>query len=1257
MNCPSCNQPLPDGASTCPACQAPAGAVCSRCGRSSPTGFAFCGFCGAPLSSAAPTATPTAPAESARAEPILPEPALAAPAPAAPAPAPADDLPASLRAKLREARATVQGERREVTVLFADLSGFTAMSETRDPEEIASFMNTLYRELAQIVDRYGGHVDKFIGDAVMALFGAPIAHEDDPERAVRAALDMLEHIAAKAADGEPGLAMRIGLNLGSVVAGNVGPDQRMAYTVLGDTVNTAARLEKLAPLNSLLVAESVFSRVRTQVEAVENPPLKIRGREAPVRTYCILSCAPGDGRRRLTGGYFGRAREIEIGRRFLELVPKGKARALFVTAEAGSGKSRYVSELRKATADAFQWFEGRSAPLKVEGTSGALKGLTFSLLGMSGHLVRPDPAEFRGRAEKLLGPRRDEAVYLLDLARLPLPQEERAALAAMDPQTRRDNTWLGLWSLVEVRLRSGPVVIFVDDVHWLSESGGAGVHFLIGKSAPFPVAFVFTGRPEATAVRLAGHARVMLPAMATEAEAEAGGSAASEEFEPAAGPEGAPLAIGKIQEIPVQTLPLEPLTVEAQSALLDDLLQELGLRESVRKRILERSGGNPLFLEELVRSLRESGIPEDPNAIHVPSTLQGLLLSRIDRLPGLSRLLLQMAAVLGVDFPTSLLERMFAVEHPDAPASLHLQPLFRGEFLVEAPNGGRGYLLFRHALIQEVAYSTLLKRIQRVYHEWAGTFAEELFADTLEAHAPLISHHFWEAENWPKALVHLWMAGRRASARYALPEADGFFSRAAQLLDSERASLPEEEVLAFWEQGGLTKLNLGDLQSAKAMAEKLAQESRSRGDRTGEARSFDLAGKIAFYHGSHREALQNGTRALEVLPDRESKTAADILNTVGISSFMLGEPEEALRAHEEALRLRLRFEDRLGTAKSYLNIGILHAAYFDDLRQARSYFEKALEIGRELNDRMVITNNLHNLGWVGLELGDYGTARTCFSQALEIRQAINWTFGIAGTLMNLGECDVHTGQLKTAVERLEETLLLWERVDNPGGRFLSLHLLGMAYMKLFSDDKAQSLLEEAVRLAEELGAESELDDLLFTLGRLVLARGDAGRAVELFDRTRRLAERYRHPGRSLLAQAFHLRAERESGGGRTAPSVSAPSLEQVGQRKPVAAVLAYLAAREARADRDLERAWALSRQAAQWSREVGDPSLLRHTALEAVRAAGGAATSETEVAAFRRSAAESTLALADARPGDVTKESFLEHPHTREILELDVLPD
>ncbi|MGH7264044.1 MAG: adenylate/guanylate cyclase domain-containing protein, partial [Candidatus Rokuibacteriota bacterium] len=721
---------------------------CRGCGFQAAPDFAFCPKCGARLGAA-----PAGPIAGTVVAPTAPE-----------------------------------SDRRPVTVLFADVAGFTALSERLDPEDVRTFQDDLFRELSAVIEAHGGFVEKFVGDAVMATFGAPVAHEDDPERALRAALALHRAMTGVNATWEPRigrpLALHIGVHTGPVVAGTLGAAADGAYAVTGDTVNTAARLQGAALPGHTLVARATHLLTQHAFAFEPMGDVRLKGKAEPVPVFRLLGALEAPRRRRgleahgLAAPLVGRDEELGRLLAAFDRVASGRAEVVSLVGEAGVGKSRLLDEFLARLAT-----DGRLEGATVRRAGGSAIGeppygvlAAFFREGYGISLSDPPEAARRKLAAGLeaLGADAEERARMVTLAGHLLGLQDEPMAARVDPEQLRRHIFLGMRALLERRLARGPLLLLVEDLHWVDAASVELLCFMADRLVDRPLLLVFTSRPTpeagAVATARAAHTAIRLEALAAgHCAALLGGL-----FGPAAG------------EMPAE----------------------------LRDLVVRRAGGNPFFLEELVRELIAGGVlvrdggrwvcRSDVRAGHVPVTVQGLILSRLDRLPPEARRVAQEAAILGPEFDARVLRLV-----SEAGCEAALARLQGGGLVRELPGGEPGRYAFAHALIQEAIYENLLLRRRTELHGRVGQALEQLCGggeasprlEELEA----LGHHFSLSADRPKGARYLTRAGDRARAVYANADAIRHYEQALGILEarepggSERPAVEEglADVLAL----------------------------------------------------------------------------------------------------------------------------------------------------------------------------------------------------------------------------------------------------------------------------------------------------------------------------------------------------------------------------------------------------------------------------------------------------------------------------
>jgi class 3 adenylate cyclase len=558
----------------------------------------------------------------------------------------AGSAPTPLVQKMRAARLT--GERKPVTALFADVVGSTGLAETMDPEDWTQMINQAFDLMTQAVFRYEGTIAQLQGDAMLAFFGAPVAHEDDPERAVLAALDMVAATDefARQLKETHGIDFRIraGINTGPVVVGNVGTDLRYEYTALGDAMNVAARMQAVAEPGTVVITDASRRLVGDAFELEDLGQLSVKGKTEPVRAYRVVARHAGAMRRRglqrigLDSPMVGRDAQLEHLRGLGRIVSAGRGRVCFVIGEPGIGKSRLLGELRdELTADgAADWVEGRCVSYGRTLPYHLVLDLVRSLLGLPLMAGEADVRQIMDdRLSELLGDTSTEAaLYFAHLLGLSLDAEE-AARTQLDPETMQGRYVAALNGVLRALTAQRPLVIVLEDIHWADPASVEVMLQLLPLLSGLPVLFLAAGRNEIDAPgwRLVANSRAMFGEALTE-------------------------------------LRLEPLDSAQSRSLVANLLEIESLPEGVRQAILERAGGNPFFVEEVIRMFVEHGgivrvgerwvAAPSISSLEIPETLHGLLLARIDQLPEQARRSLRVAAVIGRQFPARVLERVLS---------------------------------------------------------------------------------------------------------------------------------------------------------------------------------------------------------------------------------------------------------------------------------------------------------------------------------------------------------------------------------------------------------------------------------------------------------------------------------------------------------------------------------------------------------------------------------------------------------------------
>ncbi len=1016
---------------------------------------------------------------------------------------------AALRAQLAalDTRPAAEQQRKQATVLFADVVGFTTLSETMDAEEVTELINDLWAQLDGRIAAFGGRIDKHIGDALMALWGVESAREDDPERAVRAALAMQEEVNAfneqmrsrRRLPDDVVLELRVGINTGPVLLGQVGLTRE--FTAMGDTVNLANRLEQAAPLGGVLVAHNTFRHVRGVFDARSLGPIQVRGRHEAVPAYVILRPKPRAFRLSTRGvegvetRMIGRDAELAaLQSAFAEAVIGATPRVVAIVGEAGVGKSRLLYEFDQwvdLRPERVRYFKGRATP--------ALQGVPYSLWR--------DLFAFRF---DILDS--DSPAVALNKFRQGFVGLRLAAEATADPELVANQAdivghWLGFdfsTSPAVARLAGSPdfatlaqayfvrfvralaaqrgMAILLEDIHWADDSS---LDLISGLSR----AVVEDDTP----------AHLLIICLTRPALYER-----RPEWD-----HGLPGS---------RVVAINPLDLAASSALVDEILQRAeDVPDPLRALIVEGAEGNPFYIEELIKMLIEQGVIEritnyelgitneewrvtsdelrvtseegrvaggedDLNSslvtprsslevwrvrserlqgIQVPATLTGLLQARLDGLPREEREVLQRAAVVGRTFwDDAVSELAGGAEETDDDAQSGLRSLLeslaRRELITRRDRSvfaGTEEYTFKHNLLREVTYQTVLLRARRQHHARVARWLELNAGARLGEYLGLIAEHYALAGAGARAAAYLERAGDSAQRSGAYHSARVAFERALGLLQAEEQQ-PEAAISALRLKLGAIAWNLGDFPTAERALFYARDYARRAGNGRAQASALYWLSRVAISRGDYAQARMLLAYSLPLARAADADTLAQVLYGVADVAWRVG-----------------------------------------DLETLHHYVTESLGLARALDNSTLELMSLNRLGTLAYAQGDLATARAYYRTCLDLAQTTGNLEREATALMNLGALAHHGGDPSAGLAYYRDALAHYRELGRSEQVVMALGNLAEASLDDGDPAAARANLREGLGLAWRLGLLPRATVLLFVYGRLLIVEGHADRAA------------------------------------------------------------------------------------------------------------------------------------------------------------------
>ena len=1077
MQCPRCQQENPPEARFCNSCGAGLEVTCPACRHSNPPGSRFCNRCGASLGA---TPTPSAPRFS----------------------SPESYIPEHLAEKILTSRAALEGERKYVTVLFADLKGSMELLADRDPEEARKILDPVLTHMMDAVHRYEGTVNQVMGDGIMALFGAPIAHEDHAVRACYAALRMQELVnryaeEARRAHGVT-VQIRVGLNSGEVVVRAIGNDLHMDYTAVGETTHLAARMEQAARPGTVLIAPATFDLVEGFIAVKPLGPVPVRGRGDPVEVYEVSGIGPARTRlqaaaRRGLTRFVGRDAEIEVLRRSLERAGAGHGQVVAIVGEAGVGKSRLHWEFtRSHHADGWLVLRSRSASYA--------RGMPYLhaielLQTYVGIQERDDPRKVRERVvDKLLTLDRTLEPLLTPLLALFDVPGHDAAWDALDPPQRRHRIQEAVRRLLLRGSQVQPLLLVVADLHWIDSESQALLDALIESLPTARVLLVVDYRPE-----------YQHPW-------------ASKTY--------------------YTQLRIDPLPFESAEELLTALLGQDESLKRLKRVLIERTEGNPFFLEETVQTLVETGaligdrgayrLTEAPEAWQIPATAQAILAARIDRLPPEDKRLLQAASVIGKDVPFTLLKSIADV--PEESVHRRLTRLQASEFLYETSVFPDLEYTFKHALTHEVTYANVLLERRRALHARIVEAIETLYPDRLHEQVERLAHHAFRGELWEKALTYLRHAGDKALTRSAYPEAVTWFEQALEALHPLPATRQKVE--------SAIDLRL-ELRQALFPLNKLAAVWRYLQEAEKLSRTLDdprrlgwVSAYMSGHHlhtGGHVTEVRSFAETVDAIAERldDAPLQAAAQHYLAYASHLSG----SYRATEHiCLGLMQSLHDhgtreRFGLAvfpavmaRAHLACTLAERGVFDE---GDVYGQEAIRIAEALEHPFSVVVGCRDLAYLKTLRGQLSEATRLLERAVAQCRESNITTQTPIAMASLGHVYAWSGRIREGISCLQQALTDYESAGIGFHQSLSVEQLGEAYLLGHQLDDARDCADRAVMLARGRGERGHEAWALRLLGDVIThrARPDVATAAAHYGAALSLASELEM--RPLVAHCHH----------------------------------------------------------------------------------------------------------------------------------------
>jgi class 3 adenylate cyclase/tetratricopeptide (TPR) repeat protein len=1098
MRCSKCETNNPSTNNFCAKCGTALAKHCPKCKSENPPTSAFCGKCGTALTSASASWSPGS----------------------------ASDVRLAAESNIPD---TIEGERKTVTALFADIKGSMELIEDLDPEEARAIVDPALKLMIDAAHRYGGYIVQSTGDGIFALFGAPVAHEDHPQRALYSALRMQEDLKTYAdklrEQGQPPLSVRVGVNSGEVVVRSIQTAEgHTEYTPIGHSVGLASRLQTLAAPGSVVIGESVRKFVEGYFELNPLGASKIKGASEPVNVYEVTGLGPLRTRLQRAAGrgytkFVGRHREMDSMEHAAERAKSGHGQIVAAMAEPGVGKSRLFHEFKATSQSGWMVLEAFSVSYGKASAYLPVIDLLHSYFDIS-----PDD-DARKRREKVAGrlaildPSLESTrPYLFSLlgivegedhSRMHWEQrldrldeylhevQKKDPLAQMDAQVKKRRTLDAIKRILIRESLNQPLIVIFEDLHWIDDETQALLNILADSIGTARILLLVNYRPEY-----------------------------SHQWN---------------SKTYYTQLRLDPLGAESAGEMLSSLLGDGKDLIPLRRLIIERTDGNPFFMEEMVQTLYEDGalvrngsvrITSPLSELKIPATVQGILAARIDRLRPADKDLLQTLSVIGKEFQLNLVRAV--TETPDDDLQPIVDRLQLAEFIYEQPAAGDVEYTFKHALTQEVAYKSVLVERRKMLHERIGSALEASFAQSIDDHLGDLAHHYGRSSNVGKTVEYLDRAGRQAMARGAFKEAEHDLQNAIVALSTttetperisrefnlqyslwqvlvtargfvagetvratsrlrelgEKTGNPEQLIVAL-RAAWVPAFGQGRMAASQQIAEELMEIARRSGSRFGRTIAHLFQGIVFHFRGELTRAMPHYEAAIASYNETDFTgyimvdPRVGALLRMGAVLWHLGSADQGRAKIREAIVLSERLK-KPGNMAFALQAASTFYVYLREPAHVHEVTKRLLTLASELQILQYVASGSVYRGWAMAEQGRPDEGVAMIRAGLDSAATFGWMNPT--DLRVLSEAQARAGQLEAALATIEQALTAVgeQQVYLPG----VLWRRGELRLQLGDEPKAAGDFREAVAAARRVSSKAFELRATTSLARLLTAQGN-----------------------------------------------------------------------------------------------------------------------------------------------------------------------
>lgn len=988
-------------------------------------------------------------------------------------------VPKAVTSRILEGKGSLPSERSEATIIFIDIRGFTKLADQLDPEKATEIINTIFEPIVGLIDKYGGSINKFLGDGLMVIFGTPFSHEDDPERAARASLEIMKSIEEngkiKIGNKLKSLTARIGINTGLCISGEIGSNSRKEFTVIGDTVNLASRLQANATPGKVLISDKTFQRIKDNF--IISPPrkLKVKGKRDLVTVYTLKSEKKKIGflekKKDSHSPFVGREKELKTLRDALKKSYQSKGQMIEISGELGVGKSRLIYELSKESlTKEYNVFSGNCSSWEKSKPYAPLKEIFTKIFGIE---FDDEHKEIDKKIENKIKVI-DSSLLFASSYFLKLLSPKIKSLEEIMEQSKEESNLLIkvmkkiLWSFSSQK----PLLIIIEDVHWIDDASAEFLTQCSDELKEYPILLIYSLR-ESLKKResIAGSKR----------------------------------------------LKLLPLKNTESNKLISLLIKENDIYKLMKDRIISTANGNPLFVEEIVRGIEERRLSADKDRLgnyteifadfQIPDTVQSIARARIDLLPvGLKEILYQ-ASVLGRYIEISLFQRITNLK--DKVLFDLLKKLQKHEFIeeVEAAPQLQRYFAFTHSLIQEIAYNSLLFKTRRSLHTKIGVAMEEMYLSKIDAKVEELAYHFKNSNDSERAVLYLNKAGDKAQSLYAFSNAVNYYLDNIKILESKALEKEQMTLLSeIYNKLAFSQSVVGERKEAEINLIKALEYCRKVRDKDNESLILMSMGNLYGDIGKWDKAIEYFKDSLLISEEINNlRRKASVLKGIGLACLFKGDTSTGHSYLKKSLRICKEVSDVNTYALLLNNLGI----YYDMLgkwEKAIKKYKESIKIAKSNNNIIYISNFTSNLGFAYSSLNKSDQAVYYFNESIKLSEKIGDIYNKGINLAHLGEEYLkkdNFGKTKNYIVQAEE---VFKKLDDKLGLADINRLKAKLFKKLKRWKDSEIFFKKAIKTYSKYGDKINEGESYYECGDMFVLKKDIDSARKRLTKSKKILE-------------------------------------------------------------------------------------------------------------------------------------------------------